>query len=44
MGQIFEELRKAHPDWSDSKIFEEGWKIIERRTFIINMLASYRRR
>lgn len=44
MGQIFNELRKAHPDWSDDKIYEKGFKIIKARTFVVNMFASYRRR
>lgn len=44
MGQIFNELRKTHSDWPDDKIYKKGFKIIKARTFIVNMLASYRRR
>lgn len=42
MGQIFEELRKAHPDWTDEQIHAKGWKIIESRRIVANMLLSCR--
>lgn len=42
MSQIFEELRKAHPDWTEEQIYEEGWKRLEARRLVVDMLLQYR--
>lgn len=42
MGQVFEELRKVHPDWTDEQIREMGWKILETRRLVTNMLLQHR--
>lgn len=43
VGQIFEELRKAHPNWTDKQIRDKGWKIIETRRIVANMLLQLRK-